>query len=343
MNKSIAIIGSGPAGLTAAIYTARAGLNTTVYAGMQPGGQLTTTTVIENFPGFEEGIDGPVLMENMQKQAIRFGTKVEQKGVTKLVLRENKFEIVDSYGLSEIFDAVIIASGATARYLGLDGEEKYIGRGYHSCATCDGFFYKNKNVIVIGGGDSAMEDATFLTRFANHVTILNRSEKFRASKIMFDRAKNNPKITIIPSIKITEFIGTEKIESVVLETTDGRSLQLDELQGSQEDLTSRTEVYGEAKSEAADTVNRRTVKIDGVFVAVGHTPNTKFVTDLVTSGQINMDQLGYLKPVQRTMTGIPGLFIAGDVEDSYYRQAITAAGDGCRAAMDLEKWIESQD
>jgi thioredoxin reductase (NADPH) len=249
-------------------------------------------------------------MENMQKQAVRFGTKVEQKGVTKLMIRDSKFEIIDSYGLSEIFDAVIIASGATARYLGLEGEEKYIGRGYHSCATCDGFFYKNKKVFVIGGGDSAMEDAIFLTNFAEHVTILNRSEKFRASKIMFDRAKYNPKITIETNKTISQFIGDPSITSVIVKDT----------------VTGNTE--------------ERT--IDGVFVAVGHDPNTKFVTDLVTSGQINMDQLGYLKPVQRTMTGIPGLFIAGDVEDSYYRQAITAAGDGCRAAMDLEKWIQAQ-
>jgi thioredoxin reductase (NADPH) len=308
--KKIAIIGSGPSGLTAAIYTSRGGLDTTVYAGNQPGGQLTTTTVIENFPGFVEGIDGPVLMETMQKQSERFGTKVVQKSVTKLSLVADQFEIHDSYGGSSVYDGVIIASGATARYLNLPGEEKYIGRGYHSCATCDGFFYKGKEVIVIGGGDSAMEDATFLTKFANHVTILNRSERFRASKIMFDRVVANPKVTIETNKTISEFIGETDITSAIV---------LDTVTGEKQERT-----------------------IDGIFVAIGHDPNTAFVQELVEKGEIIKDELGYLKPVQRTMTGIEGIFIAGDVEDSYYRQAITAAGDGCRAAMDLEKWIESK-
>jgi thioredoxin reductase (NADPH) len=309
-SKKIAIIGSGPSGLTAAIYTSRGGLETTVYAGGQPGGQLTTTTVIENFPGFEHGIDGPVLMETMQKQAERFGSVVVQKSVTKLNLVGEQFEIHDTYGGSSIYDGIIIASGATARYLGLEGEEKYIGKGYHSCATCDGFFYRGKEVIVIGGGDSAMEDATFLTKFANHVTIMNRSERFRASKIMYDRAVANPKITIETNKTISEFIGEGEIKSVIV---------LDTVTGEKQERT-----------------------VDGIFVAIGHDPNTTFVQELVEKGEIIKDELGYLKPVQRTMTGIEGIFIAGDVEDSHYRQAITAAGDGCRAAMDLEKWMESK-
>jgi thioredoxin reductase (NADPH) len=318
--QKVAIIGSGPAGLTAAIYTSRAELDTTIYTGMQPGGQLTTTTEIENFPGFPEGIMGPELMDNMQKQAERFGAKVvlaEVQGIevhdertpldepkTPIEKGEGCFVVKTTAGQEE-FDAVIVASGASARYLGLPGEEKYVGRGYHSCATCDGFFYRGKTIAVIGGGDSAMEEANFLTKFAEKVYIIHRREEFRASKIMLERAKNNPKIEFVLNEVITDFIGEDKVEGVKLENTQ--------------------------------TGEKRDFALDGVFVAIGHIPNSSFV-----QGLLGMDEAGYLKPESRTMSEVEGIFIAGDIEDKVYRQAITAAGDGCRAAMDCEKWLESR-
>ncbi len=323
-SKRIAIIGSGPAGLTAAIYTARAEIETTVYLGIQPGGQLTTTTEIENFPGFAEGIDGGELMANMQKQAVRFGAKTELTSVESIAQKLDGVEIVTPAN-TQLFDAVIIASGATARYLGLPGEERYIGRGYHSCATCDGFFYRSKEIIVVGGGDSAMEEATFLTRFATKVYLVHRRDSFRASPIMIERVKKNEKIEIIYNTAITQFHGEDGIESVTLENTVDHTT--------------------------------RNMKIDGVFVAIGHNPNTSFVPDFVAK-----DELGYLIPLSKqtallstlsleqqhealdlpTMSQIPGVFIAGDVTDHVYRQAITAAGDGCRAALDAQKWLENE-
>jgi thioredoxin reductase (NADPH) len=305
MSHKIAIIGSGPAGLTAAIYTSRANIDTTIFLGIQPGGQLTTTTEIENFPGFVDGIQGPELMENMQKQAERFGAKSLLETVRGLSfdIPNHKYTLTHDSGEST-FDAVIIASGASARYLGLPDEEKYVGRGYHSCATCDGFFYRNKEIIVVGGGDSAMEEANFLTKFASKVYLIHRSEHFRASKIMLDRAKANPKIEFVMDTVITSLNGEDKLTSVDLQNR----------------VTSET----------------KNMPIDGVFVAIGHIPNTDFV-----KGQLSMDEAGYLIPQHRTMSEIEGIFIAGDVEDTVYRQAITAAGDGCRAAMDCEKWLES--
>lgn len=306
-SHSVAIIGSGPAGLTAAIYTSRAFLDTTVYAGMEPGGQLTLTTEVENFPGFPEGIMGPELMMNMQNQAKRFGSKVEMKAVKSLEVQSTgkKFKINDNFGGSTEYDAVIISSGASARYLGLPEESKYHGKGYHSCATCDGFFYKGKSIIVVGGGDSAMEEANFLTKFADTVTIIHRSDSFRASPIMLKRAQNNPKIKFVMNSSITQLQGDDKLASVELTNT----------------LTSEKTIMA----------------VDGVFVAIGHTPNTGFV-----QGVLTMDELGYLQPTARTMSNIEGVFIAGDVSDRDYRQAITAAGEGCKAAIDCEKWLESQ-
>lgn len=317
----VAIIGSGPAGLTAAIYTSRAELDTIIYTGMQPGGQLTTTTEIENFPGFPEGIMGPELMENMQKQAERFGAKVILAEVQEIQVNEEltpfdeaktpvekgarRFVVKTTAGQEE-FDAVIISSGASAKYLGLPGEEKYVGRGYHSCATCDGFFYRGKNIAVVGGGDSAMEEANFLTKFADKVYLIHRREEFRASKIMLERVKNNPKIEFVLNEVITDFIGEDKVEGVKLENTK--------------------------------TGEKRDFVLDGVFVAIGHIPNSSFA-----KGLLSMDEAGYLRPAQRTMSEIEGIFIAGDIEDQVYRQAITAAGDGCRAAMDCEKWLESRE
>ena len=324
-NPKVAIIGSGPSGLTAAIYTARGSLDTTVFAGNQPGGQLTTTTEIENFPGFIDGIMGPDLMENMQKQAERFGAKVIYSNVSNILINQNSEsnnvagnEENREFGLEfdgkvEYFDGIIIASGAKARYLGLADEEKWIGKGYHSCATCDGFFYKDKVIAVIGGGDSAMEEANFLTKFATKVYIIHRNNNFRASKIMLDRARNNPKIIFIENKTITKLMGEEIISSV----------------------------------ELTDTVSGATenFNLDGIFMAIGHIPNSEFAKNT-----LDMDAAGYLLnqthlPQESrnskfdSSSKIGGIFVAGDIQDTKYRQAITAAGDGCKAALDLEKWL----
>jgi thioredoxin reductase (NADPH) len=314
----IAVIGSGPAGLTAAIYTARGDIETTIYSGSQPGGQLTTTTEIENFPGFVNGIMGPELMSNMQSQAERFGAKLELAEVSEIIVnqdKDKKFTVVSESGKTD-FDGIIIASGAKAKYLNLPGEEKWIGKGYHSCATCDGFFYKNKVIAVIGGGDSAMEEANFLTKFGSIVYIIHRNTNYKASKIMLDRAKANPKIKFIENKTVTKLAGNEFIESIELTDT----------------------VSGE-KNE---------MLVDGVFMAIGHQPNSEFVKNV-----LDMDAAGYLlnqthiPPENRnskyeTSTKIEGIFVAGDIQDTTYRQAITAAGDGCKAAMDLEKWLEER-
>lgn len=305
---NVAVIGSGPSGYTAAIYTSRANVKTTIYTGSQPGGQLTTTTEIENFPGFPVGIMGPELMSNMQKQAERFGSKVEYEEVSGInVLGEGKGFDVQVGSQSHHYDAVIIASGAKARYLGLPNEEKWVGKGYHTCATCDGFFYKDKEVAIVGGGDSAMEEANYLTKHATKVYLIHRHDQFKASKIMLERAQKNPKIEFLMFKETTDFIiEDEKFKGIILkDTKSGESTNL---------------------------------LIDGLFVAIGHIPNTDFV-----QGLLSMDEVGYLLPKTRTMSEIPGIFIAGDVEDTVYRQAITAAGDGCKAAMDCEKWLEAQE
>lgn len=318
--RKVAIVGSGPSGLTAAIYTSRASLDTTIYLGLQPGGQLTTTTEIENFPGFPEGIMGPELMQNMQKQAERFGAKTLLETVDKILIQEDakpKFALTLGNGQQEYYDAVIVASGASAKYLGIPGEERFVGKGYHSCATCDGFFYRGKTIAVVGGGDSACEEANFLTKFAEKVYLIHRRDEFKASKIMLERVKNNPKVEFLTFKQITEFVGQDKVTGVKLMDTRTREIQ---------DLA-----------------------LDGVFVAIGHTPNSGFAQGLLT-----MDEAGYLLPQLRRpatdrtskydmMSNIQGIFVAGDVEDTIYRQAITAAGDGCRAAMDCEKWLEEQD
>ena len=317
--KKVAIIGSGPSGLTAAIYTSRAQLDTTVYLGMEPGGQLTTTTEIENFPGAwssetKKGMMGPDLMSLMQKQAEHFGAKTKMENVDKLeVLDNGKFKIVTAVG-ENIFDGVIIATGASARYLGLPGEEKYVGKGYHSCATCDGFFYRDKEIAIVGGGDSAMEEANFLTRFAKKVYLLHRREEFRASKIMLQRVKDNPKIEIMTNTVVDEIVGQDELEKLKIKNTQ--------------------------TGEISD------LAVSGLFVAIGHIPNSKFTGNL-----FDKDASGYLIPQgkmhseMRTSkyqmaTKVPGVFVAGDIEDTEYRQAITAAAGGCRAAMELEKWLE---
>ncbi|MFB6364940.1 thioredoxin-disulfide reductase [Paenibacillus elgii] len=303
---SSVIIGTGPGGLTAAIYLARAGLKPLVIEGPEPGGQLTTTTEVENFPGFPEGIMGPELMDNMRKQAERFGAEFRMGWVNKADLSKRPFTL-SVEGMGDIqAETVIVSTGASAKYLGIPGEKENIGRGVSACATCDGFFFRGKTVIVIGGGDSAMEEASFLTRFASEVVMVNRRTELRASKIMQDRARANEKISW-------------KLNRTPLEV-----------------ITGETGITG-LKVRNNDTGEEEIIETSGVFISIGHTPNTKFL-----DGQLTTDENGYLlvKP-GTTETNIPGVFACGDVQDSRYRQAISAAGTGCMAALDCERFLES--
>jgi thioredoxin reductase (NADPH) len=299
----VIIIGSGPAGYTAAIYAARSSLTVLMFQGYQVGGQLMLTSDVENYPGFEEGILGPPMMEKFEAQARRFGTEMIPEDVTAIDFSKRPFTVTtdsgDYYGRT-----IIIATGASAKWLGLPSEERLQGRGVSACATCDGFFFKNKEVAVIGGGDTALEEATFLTRYASHVTIIHRRDALRASKIMQERAFNNPKISFIWDTEITEVLGEDAVTG----------LQLRNVKTGEESV----------------------LPVQGVFLAIGHRPNTELF-----KGVIEMDRVGYIVPVEHTMTNIPGIFAAGDVTDHRYRQAVTAAGDGCRAAIDLERWLES--
>jgi len=305
MYKSV-IIGTGPAGLTAAIYLARANLNPLIIEGPEPGGQLTTTTEVENFPGFPQGIMGPELMDNMRKQAERFGAEFKSGWVNKADLSKRPFTLTVE-GLGEIqTETLIISTGASAKYLGIPGEKENVGRGVSTCATCDGFFFRNKKIIVIGGGDSAMEEANFLTRFASEVVLVNRRSELRASKIMQDRARDNAKISWSLNRTPLEVISGER------------------------------GVTG-LKVRNNETGLEEVIETDGVFVAIGHRPNTAFL-----EGQLTTDEQGYLivNP-GTTETNIPGVFACGDVQDNRYRQAISAAGTGCMAALDSERFLES--
>ena len=310
-HHKVIVIGSGPAGLTAAIYTARASLAPLVIEGEpsstsdQPGGQLMLTTEVENFPGFPEGIMGPELMMRFREQAARFGAEFLTAKATKVEFGEKPLKV---HVRDEVYtaDAVIVSTGAQSLMLGLEAEERLIGHGLSTCATCDGFFFRGKEVAVVGGGDSAIEEATFLTKFASKVTLIHRRESFRASKIMQERALNNPKIDIMWNTAVTEIVGTDTLESLVLRDT----------------------VTGEESRK----------DVSGLFIAIGHRPNTD-----VFKGVLDMEETGYLitRP-DSTYTNIPGVFACGDVKDHVYRQAITAAGSGCMAAIDTERWLEAQ-
>ncbi len=305
MVHDVLILGSGPAGLTAAVYSARANLAPLLIDGSQPGGQLTLTTDVENFPGFPKGVMGPQLIQDMRAQAERFGTQFRHGHVSEVDLKSRPFRItVDGEDTIET-KTLIISTGASANLLGLPSESRLMGHGVSTCATCDGFFFREKEIAVIGGGDSAVEEATFLTKFASKVTLVHRRDKLRASKIMQDRAMKNEKIAFQWNSSLEEVIGDEVVTGVRL-----RNIQ-----------TNQTEE----------------IALSGVFVAIGHTPNTSLF-----KGKIDMDEAGYIHTQPyRTTTNIPGVFAAGDVQDSNYRQAITAAGSGCMAAIDAERYLEA--
>ena len=301
--ENVIIIGSGPAGLTAAIYSARANLNPLMIEGEEVGGQLMTTTEVENYPGFAEGITGPELMDETKKQAARFGTRFIAKNVSRVDFTSRPFKVWvgnEQY----LAKSIIISTGASAKYLGLPSERQFLGRGVSACATCDGAFFKNQNVSVIGGGDTAMEEANFLTRFAKKVWVIHRRDEFRASKIMADRVLKNPKIEVIWDSELVEVLGDKQVSSIKIQNLKTKEINQ--------------------------------MPMDGVFIAIGHKPNTD-----IFKGVLSMDNVGYLKTdAKTTYTSVPGVFAAGDVQDSVYRQAVTAAGTGCMAAIDCERWLE---
>ena len=304
--RNVVIIGSGCAGLTAAIYAARANLQPLVIRGVEAGGQLTLTTLVENFPGFPKGVQGPELIELMQKQASEFGAEFREGNVTKVDVSHRPFLLeVDKERLET--RTIIIASGASAKLLGLESERKLLGHGVSTCATCDGYFFRGKDVAVVGGGDTAAEDALFLTRYAREVSVVHRRDQLRASKIMQDRLRRNEKIKFIWNAKVRDILDADKREVSAIKLSDVKTRE-------------------------------ETLKpVDGVFIGIGHEPNT-----ILFRGQLEMDDLGYLITREGSKTNIPGVFAAGDVQDRVYRQAITAAGSGCMAAIDAERFLEAE-
>jgi thioredoxin reductase (NADPH) len=300
---NVIILGSGPAGLTAAIYAARAALSPLVIAGAQSGGQLMLTSDVENYPGFPDGVQGPELMAKFREQAERFGAQIVDEDAVSVNYKERPFTVKTEGGEYKA-KSVIIATGASAIWLGLESEVRLRGRGVSTCATCDGFFFRGKELVVVGGGDTAMEEATFLTRFATRVTVVHRRDQLRASKIMQERAEKDPKISFVWNSVVDEVLGTNTVEGVRLkDVTTGKTTDF---------------------------------KTDGVFIAIGYRPNTEIV-----KGQIELNDKGYVVPLPgtETQTNIPGVFVAGDVEDFHYRQAVTAAGAGCKAALDAERYL----
>ena len=300
---NVVIIGSGCAGLTAAIYTGRANLKPLVLDGHEPGGQLSLTTHVENFPVFPDGILGPELIENMRKQAQKFGSEFKSGAVTEVDLTKRPFKVIAGKDTYET-RSLIVAAGASARLLGLAGERELIGRGLSTCATCDGYFFRGKPIAVVGGGDSAMEEANFLSRYASRVYLIHRRDEFRASKIMIDRAKANEKIEFVTPYVVDEILAPEKVVTGV-------------------------------RLRNTKTSEKREIALEGVFVAIGHDPNST-----AFKGKLELDENGYIVPQHGSLTNVPGVFVAGDVQDHRYRQAVTAAGSGCMAALDAEKFLE---
>jgi thioredoxin reductase (NADPH) len=302
----VVIVGSGPAGYTAALYAARANLDVLVFQGFEVGGQLMLTSDVENYPGYRDGVMGPDMMDDFEAQAARFGARMRPENVERVDFSERPFKLwAEGEEEPVLARSVVIATGAKARWLGLAGERRLMGRGVSGCATCDGFFFKDKRVAVVGGGDTAMEEALFLTKFAAEVLLIHRRDQFRASKIMLDRARNNPKITFLTDTVVEDILGEDSVEGI--------------------------------KTQNLKTDEEREIEVDGFFAAIGHAP----ATDLF-KGQLEMDKGGYVLQKEHTMTSVPGVFAAGDVSDKRYRQAVTAAGDGCRAAIDAERWLEEQ-
>ena len=305
MEDSLAIVGSGPAGYTAGLYAARASLEPVLFEGLESGGQLMLTTDVENYPGFKEGIMGPDLMQEFKSQAEKFGTKILPLTISSIKILSDGFELFTNKE-SYFFKSVIISSGASAKWLEVEGEKRLQGYGVSACATCDGFFFKDKVVIVVGGGDSAMEESLFLTKFAQKVYVVHRRASFRASSVMQKRVLNHEKIEVLWNKEVEEINGGDSVDSVSLKDTESN--------------------------------NKEKLKADAVFIAIGHTPNVAFL-----EGLLELDDKGYVKTgfTTQTSTSVEGVFAAGDVADSIYRQAITAAGTGCQAAMDAERWLES--
>lgn len=307
--RKVIVIGSGPAGLTAALYSGRANLNPLIFEGSQPGGQLMITTEVENYPGFEHGIQGPELMDIMRKQAVRFGAESIFRNVVKADLSKRPFKITDEEGNEYFAETLIVSTGASAKWIGIDSEKKFMGYGVSSCATCDGFFFRGMKVVVIGGGDTAMEEANYLTRHASEVILIHRRDEFRASKIMQDRSKSNPKIRFVLDTVVEEILGKEEENKKTVTGVKVRNVKTNDI------------------SE---------IECSGVFVAIGHKPNS----DLF-KGILDMDENGYLITKKSSSeTNVEGVFACGDVQDSYYRQAVTAAGTGCMAAIDAERYLE---
>jgi thioredoxin reductase (NADPH) len=302
----VVIVGSGPAGYTAALYAARANLDVLVFQGFEVGGQLMLTSDVENYPGYRDGVMGPDMMDDFEAQAARFGAKMRHENVERVDFSERPFKLwAEGEEEPTLAKSVVIATGAKARWLGLAGERRLMGRGVSGCATCDGFFFKDKRVAVVGGGDTAMEEALFLTKFAAEVLLIHRRDQFRASKIMLDRARKNPKITFLTDTVIQDVLGEDSVEGI--------------------------------RTKNLKTGEEGEIEVEGFFAAIGHAPATGLF-----KGQVEMDDGGYILQKEHTMTSVPGVFAAGDVSDKRYRQAVTAAGDGSRAAIDAERWLEEQ-